>query len=60
MSKINHLLHDEEVYRVILASAGGIATLFTQLDIILKVLVAAATLFYICLKIKKELKNENK
>jgi threonine/homoserine/homoserine lactone efflux protein len=48
---------NDEIYRVVLASAGGFSAMFTKIDIILKVLIGAATLFYLCLKIKKELSN---
>ena len=44
--------------KVSLASVTGIGNWMLQIDVLLKVLISLATLVYIVIKIKQQLKNE--
>jgi len=44
--------------KVSVASATGIGNWMLQIDVLLKVAISVATLVYIVLKIKQQLKNE--
>ena len=47
-----------EDIKVSLASVTGIGNWMLQIDVLLKVLISLATLVYIVIKIKQQLKNE--
>jgi len=47
--------HNEELVATAVGG-GGLSVLFTDIELILKILVASATLVYFIIKISKELK----
>jgi len=49
------ILSDEETVKVLLASTGGMLSLFSNLDIVLKIIIGILTAFYLILKIRREI-----
>ena len=48
-------IFDEETLKIMIAAAGGFGAMYTNFDMIIKILIGVATLVYLVLKIKKEL-----
>jgi len=55
MTMPHRFLTEEEFVKVMILAISSFASMFTDIDIILKCLIGLVTFIYICLKISKEL-----
>ena len=48
-------LSEEETVKVLIAAGGGFAAMFTNLDLMLKIVIGCLTIIYLGFKISKEI-----